>query len=154
MYDNHWWFWGYYNVKGIMIDLTPSKVYTNMHQTSKDTFVPLNDVSTKLHLYNGGTTVQGPGYYGTTWNTSTGVLTSTTDWGLAAYSPFNEAGIEAYMGINPRSVDKMKPFGWFYYENNGDNVTEFDVIIPTTIYYEWGSLQYNVRWHVDTTHGR
>ena len=42
-------------------------------------------------------------------------------------------------------------FGGFYYENNGDNVQEFDVEIPITIEYEWGKFKQTVTWHIDRT---
>ncbi len=57
------------------------------------------------------------------------------------------------MGIYPVDWLKKLRFGSIYYENLGDNVTEFDIIVPVEIFYEWGSLKENIRWHVDTTHG-
>jgi hypothetical protein len=65
-----------------------------------------------------------------------------------------ETKIEEYMGIYPVDYDKRARFGSIYYENSDENLTEFDVIVPVEIFYEWGSLKYNVRWHIDTTHGR
>ena len=42
-------------------------------------------------------------------------------------------------------------FSSFYYENNGDNVQEFDVEIPITIEYEWGKFKQTITWHIDRT---
>jgi hypothetical protein len=82
-------------------------------------------------------------------------LAPADDWGLWNYSSqAQEPAIEQYMGISPRDITKLGRFGSIYYENNGDNVTEFDVIIPITIFYEWGSQKYFTKWHIDTTHGR
>ena len=59
-----------------------------------------------------------------------------------------EVPCEAYMQFN------KDIFGGFYYANNGENVTVFDVKIPVTIYYEWGSFDASITWHIDSTHGR
>jgi hypothetical protein len=162
MYDNHWWFWAYYNVKGIMVDMQTDKVWTNMHQASTSTFVPLNKVSTRAHLWAGAPYFASTqAYYGEGWDTQgnrrTGPATFYDDWQLDTngyYYATMEPQIEAWMGISPRNETKLARFGSIYYENNGDNVTEFDVIIPITIFYEWGAQKYYTLWHIDTTHGR
>ena len=58
------------------------------------------------------------------------------------------------MGIKPESKTNKARFGGFYYANNGDNVTEFDVVIPIKVYYEWGWVNAKLDWHINTTHGR
>ena len=44
-------------------------------------------------------------------------------------------------------------FGRLYYTNNGDNVKQFDVIIPITIGYTWGSFETEVKIHINATAG-
>ena len=165
MYDgtpNHWWFWGYYNVKGIAIDMAPSSIWTNMHQADMNTYVKLSQVTTQARLYAGwpymtqSEEIFGLGWHadGTRWEGTNGSIDA-SDWQLYNYATAaQESAIEVYMGIHPRNTTNLAKFGSFYYENNGDNVTEFDVIIPITIFYEWGSQKYYTKWHIDTTHGR
>jgi putative SOS response-associated peptidase YedK len=82
-------------------------------------------------------------------------LVDASSWGLVPTycDASRESAIEQYMGISPRNTDRLKKFGSIYYQNNGDNVTDFDVIIPMTIFYEWGSQKYYVKWHIYRTHG-
>jgi hypothetical protein len=42
----------------------------------------------------------------------------------------------------------------FHLQRSLDNVEEFDLRIPMTIWYEWGYLDYNVTIHVAGTAGR
>jgi hypothetical protein len=156
---NHWWFWPFYNVKGIKVDLDPAKVYTNMHQTSTTTFVKMNTIQTRARFYAlrpDGTLAQTHNY-GQYWLTD-GTPMGTSWW--LPYTPVDlaksaqESLVEQHMGLNPRNEINLRKFGAFYYENNGDNVTVFDIKFPITIYYEWGSFEYYVDWHIDTTHGR
>ena len=162
MYDgtpNHWWFWGYYNVKGIGIDMDPSNIWTNMHQDDPEKFVKMSSISTQVRLFVGEPYMdQAYHIFGLGWdqkgNRIQGVAPA-DDWKLWQYVPASqESAIEQYMGISPRNESRLSRFGSIYYENNGDNVTEFDVLIPITIFYEWGSQKYCTRWHIDTTHGR
>ena len=44
-------------------------------------------------------------------------------------------------------------FGAIYYENNGDNVTEFYVKVPVTVEYEWGSFETVVKINIKRTVG-
>ena len=166
MYDgtpNHWWFWGYYNVKGIAIDMAPSSIWTNMHQADMNTFVKMSKVTTQARLYAGwpymtqSEEIFGLGWRedGTRWEGLNQNGVDARDWKLYNYATSaQESAIEVYMGKNPRNKTNLAKFGNIYYENNGDNVTEFDVIIPITIFYEWGSQKYYTKWHIDTTHGR
>ena len=162
MYDgspSHWWFWGYYNVKGIAVDMRTSEVWTNMHQDDVNTFVKLNQVTTQARLYAGEPYMSNTwAMFGLGWNQYGNRWEGTApanDWGLWNYSSqAQNAALEVYMGITPRNTTNLAKFGSIYYENNGDNVTEFDVIIPITIFYEWGSQKYFTKWHINTTHGR
>jgi hypothetical protein len=163
--DNHWWFWAFYNVKGIKIDLRPEKVTTNMHQSNENTFVPMSTISTKVRLAGLAGMLPNENYFGEYWLADgTPVYTKNygftyNGWGLCdtdylgnTANSFQyatrEGAIEQYM------EDHKEMFGGFVYENNGDNVTEFSVRIPITIYYEWGSFTQNVQWDIKSTHGQ
>ena len=166
--ENHWWFWGYYNVKGFKVDMRTSQIITNMHKNERPAnkeWVTLNQVTTQAHLYAYPQMTNTEEYFGVGWNSlgqkvsgplGAGVSYNPADeWMLYTYnSQAQEPAIEAYMGLNPRNETNLARFGAIYYENNGDNVTEFDVIIPITIFYEWGAQKYYTKWHIDTTHGR
>ena len=169
--ENHWWFWAYYNVKGIALDMRPEAILTNMHQANENTFVKLSTITTKAKLYAIEpymTSVKA--YFGECWddagNRMPGIPQNMTyaghtynGWGLCHkdndgndannfQSAFMEVPIEAYMKFYKHI------FGGFYYANNGEMVTVFDVKIPITIYYEWGSFDASITWHIDSTHGR
>ena len=169
--ENHWWFWAYYNVKGIKIDMRPEYIYTNMHQANTTTFVRLSSITTKAKFYAIEpymTSVEA--YFGECWdangNRIPGIPSNLSyngytynGWGLCNFdndgntansfhSSKMENDIERYMSLY------KEIFGGFYYANNGENVTVFDVKIPITIYYEWGSFETSLTWHIDSTHGR
>ena len=57
------------------------------------------------------------------------------------------------MGLSPVDRVKQAPFGVLYYENMGDKVTQFDVKVPVTVEYEWGSFTTNLTIHIDRTLG-
>ena len=62
--------------------------------------------------------------------------------------------LRADMGIQPEDIDKLFAFaGGIIYMNNGDHVTDFDVIIPVTINYDWGRFITNVKVHIHRTLG-
>jgi hypothetical protein len=156
--DNHWWFWPYYNVKGIKIDMRPESIMTNMHQANTSTFVALNKVTTKAKLYAIEPYMTSTvAYFGECWDNNGNPIVvnhgfAYDGWGLVVPNHFEsadrEGAIEQYMETYKNI------FGGFYYANNGENVTVFDVKIPMTIFYEWGSFNADVTWHIDTTHGR
>ena len=171
MYDDHQWFWGYYNIKGIEADLRPGSVWTNMHQNERMAaggaqWALLKDVSSSVRLWAGdpywaptkaawgvywlanGTKVSQPLGAGVSYNVS-------DEWGLYNYITQNQNPyILSHMGLSPRNTGRLAKFGSIYYENNETNVTTFDVAFPITIYYEWGSFTQYLVWHIDTTHGR
>ena len=146
MTKNHFWFWAYYNVKAIHVDMTPSRIKTNLHHNGEQPTYPLSSISTELQLLGYPSMANGPQHFYFD-------LLNGTDG-----QPFNSADkeddIEAFMGVNPVDVNKKLNFGAIYYANNGENVTEFDVVIPFQIEYEWGTLpeQY-VKIHVKSTEG-
>jgi hypothetical protein len=164
MYDDHYWFWAYYNIKEIDVDLRYDRVLTTMHHPELDPKKPwtwnrLSEVTRRARLLsirvdNPGTAtarvVPGQGDQITPYEFD---LVDCTPDRAYTYAVNNDA-LKAYMGISPiRNTNKAR-FGGFYYENNGDNVTDFYVWIPVTIHYEWGKFQTHVRWLIKTTHGR
>jgi len=146
---NHWWFWAYYNIKNIRIDMNPANIMTNLHYGGALTH-KLSDISTMVELYSWP--------QGTKNMTSYPVVGGTFQWYTGTDGqPFNmeskEADVEAYMGLIPEDLTKKQNFGCIVYDNNGENVTEFDVEIPVYIDYEWGTFKQTVKIHIDTTHG-
>ena len=134
MWGDNTWFWAYYGINSITIDADPAHVMTNMHNGTK--FVPFKDVTEKAELYVLDADNK-------TYKTS-----KTFTFDLSAY---NAAGKNAAL------LNYMKnhaaDFGRLYYTNNGDNVKEFDVIIPITIGYTWGSFETEVKIHINATAG-
>jgi hypothetical protein len=105
------------------------------------TFKPLNEITTEAELYSYPSMTKGA----TTYNSFT--LYPTYD-----YEAQNDA-LLSYMGISPEDPAKKALFGAIYYKNNGDNVEEFDLIIPITIEYEWGKFEQDVKIHINRTLG-
>lgn len=148
MYDANQWLWAYYNIKSVKIDVTPANVKTNMHQASTSTFVPLSSVTTMARLgalnTTGAVTYNAP----VTINLNGGA-------GLSVYNAANQnAALLTAMGLVPvNNNNKLAFAGGLYYANNGDNVTEFDVIVPVTVTYDWGEFISYVTVHIDRTLG-
>jgi peptidoglycan hydrolase CwlO-like protein len=145
MYDAQQWLWAYYNVKSVTIDVTPSKVMTNMNQTDPNKFVKLSDVTTRARL-----------------RTMAGGQTQTIDFTtlITAHTYptyYNEesknADLLADLGIDPEDNDVKALFGGVYYENNGEHVETFDLIIPIQVNYGWGRFISDVRVKVNRTLG-
>ena len=134
MWGANTWFWAYYGINSITVDADPAHVLTNMHNGNK--FVPLKDITTEAELYaleannNGVKTA----------------LKYTFD--LSSYNSSDKnADLLTYM--KSHAAD----FGRLYYTNNGDNVKAFDIIVPITIGYTWGSFETNVKIHIEATAG-
>ena len=131
MWGNQTWFWAYYNVKAITVDVNPAHVKTNMHVANGEKF--LNEITTDAHLYAYPTMAQSATKY---------------SFNLATYD---------YASKNQDLIDYMnankKLFGAIYYENNGDNVTDFYVKVPVTVEYEWGSFETVVKINIKRTVG-
>jgi hypothetical protein len=126
------WFWAYYMVKSITVDMTPANVKTNMHVGPSATPVPLNTITTMAHL--------------TQLDKSNGVKTYNFWSGISGFNSADKnQAIKDYMNTHKAE------FGGFYYENNGDNVQEFEVQIPITIEYEWGKFKQTVTWKIKRT---
>lgn len=134
MYDGNEWFWAYYGVNAITVNTDPKAVLTNMHNGSS--FKPLSEVTTEAELYTllpNGSTMKGEHKF--TFNLST----------------YNKKALNA--ALVQMMTTSAKDFGRLYYTNNGDNVTEFDVIIPVTLSYTWGDFVTNVTIHINRTLG-
>ena len=143
MWGDTQWLWAYYNIKGVKIDITPSKMKTNMHQASEDTFVPMSQVTTEAEfsiVKVDGTLTADP---------------YTVPMNLLPYNSAEQnAALLAYMGIKPENQAKKIAFGGgLKYENNGDNVTDFDVLVPVTVIYDWGEFVASVKVHIHRTLG-
>jgi len=148
MYDNYQWLWAYYNVKSVTIDVTAEKVKTNMHHPELgDDFSKwpsLSSVTTRARL-----------------RTMAGTMTQTID--LAPQMPntyptyYNAAAKNAELkrdlGIDPENETIKAKFGGVYYENNGEHVETFDLIIPIQVNYGWGRFISEVRVRVNRTLG-
>ena len=158
MYDNHYWFWAYYNIKGIAINLDGSKVMVDLNDGNG--FVKLNTVTSQLRLRGltaGTVSTIAPA---NTARTLFGKLSGATYWD---YEPYNliqynradkEKNIEQELGIYPANVANKAKFGGFYYENNSSTLTKFTLKFPVAIRYEWGWVfDSELTWKVDTTHG-
>ena len=44
-------------------------------------------------------------------------------------------------------------FGTILYKDNGDNVTDFDLVIPVKIGYEWGEFETSLTLRIERTAG-
>ena len=144
MYGENQWLWAYYNIRGLRIDTRAAQVKTNMHQANADTFVKLNTVTTMARLgvlkTNGDIAIGG---------------NETVNINVSAYNAASQnAALLAAMGISPVDNDAKLAFaGGLYYANNGDNVQDFDVIVPVTVLYDWGEFVSEVKVHIHRTLG-
>jgi hypothetical protein len=118
---------------------------TNMNQTDPNKFVKLSDVTTRARL-----------------RTMAGGQTQTIDFTtlITAHTYptyYNEesknADLLADLGIDPEDNDVKALFGGVYYENNGEHVETFDLIIPIQVNYGWGRFISDVRVKVNRTLG-
>lgn len=146
MYDDNYWFWAYYNVKEIDIDLDPSHVMTNLHQNGS--WIALSKVTTNIQLcgvkVENQNTAQARVVPG-----SASLQEYKFDLLAIGGRKFNyyheNVALKAYMGINPEIPTHKARFGGIYYKNNGDNVQSFSVKVPVVVKYEWGSVSTTVR---------
>ena len=144
MYDSFQWLWAYYNVKSVTIDVTAEKVKTNMNQADPNKFVKLSDVTTRARLRTlAGTTTQTieiapqmPNTYPTYYNAAD-----------------KNADLLRDLGIAPEDEAVKAKFGGVYYENNGEHVETFDIIVPIQVNYGWGRFISEVRVTINRTLG-
>lgn len=159
MYNDHQWFWAYYRVNAITIDMRPTSVMTNMHS---GTWKQLSQISKEVDLtayvsdnpdvraYINGN-LQAPGQYANQVRYEFNLIDPSPSVGYQWESRNDD--LIAYMGIDPVDNLKKSVFGAIYYQNNGVNVTEFDVRIPITIEYYWGKFSSTFEIHFNTVHG-
>lgn len=128
MYDGHYWFWGYYNVNEIDVDLRPENILTNLNQQQAGIWLPLSSVTpyVRFSALDGTTGLQQ--YF---FN-----LTSNQNF----LSAQGEAALEAYMGISPVDNTAKARFGGILYENLGSNNLNATFLVPVTVRYEFGSV--------------
>ena len=160
--DNHYWFWSYYMLKSITLDLDPQYVYTTLHygtegENDYSNLSKLSTISTEVDLYGWsdafpGQKNQGLTIYNFNEDTPRGIYTlNRSD---------KELDIENYMGnpdlANPTTTYHAlkQRFGTIYYQNNGHNVVRLHVYIPYTIEYEWGWITRFADFDIDSTHGQ
>lgn len=154
MWDDHYWFWAYYNVKEISFDLRDAK--TNLHQNSDNSWVYLNQVSTPIQFCP--IEVKNPG----TGNAQ--VIPGSGDIGKYPFDladarmnftyAVNNVALKDYMGIGTPVYNTNKArFGGFYYNRNGENAKSFSVIVPVTMKYEWGSVTADFRINIENESG-
>jgi hypothetical protein len=178
MWKDHYWFWGYYNVYQIDVDLRYSRVMTNLHKgqrSAANEWVPLSDVTDTYdpnHLIlrlvqEDGSLIANTIHSYNTWSDWT--KTGYNDWTYGhAFQYQSEESCNTYimnmMGLKAETPNgsvlseqqlkkNMRRFGAIYYKNDSGNVEEFDLRIPMTIWYEWGYLDYVLNLHVDRTGG-
>ena len=139
MWGKNTWFWAYYNVKAITVDVTPSNVLTNMHYGTEH---KLSEVTTQAELRTYPQMAQKTTY---TFN-----LRKANIW----YGATNGFQYEAKNNALVKYMNEHKEkFGAIYYKNNGDNVNEFYVKVPVTVEYEWGTFKTMVKINIKTTLG-
>lgn len=131
MWGDQTWFWAYYRVNSITIDIKGIK--TNMHQASPETFKKLSDITTQAQIFALGGSVNNNKTY-------------TFD-----LDEYNKASKNTDL-INLMNNSKAT-FGAIVYANNGDNVTEFDLQVPVEVGYAWGSFKTTLKIKVQRTTG-
>ena len=148
MYDAFQWLWAYYNLKSVTIDVTAEKVKTNMHHPELgDDFSKwptLSSVTTRARL-----------------RTMAGTMTQTIELAPQMPNPYptyynaadKNADLKRDLGIDPVDETIKAKFGGVYYENNGEHVEDFDLIVPIQVNYGWGRFISEVRVKVHRTLG-
>lgn len=139
------WLWGYYNIHRVTFSLDPKDVYTNMHQADPTHFVKLETISKDVHLYAYKT------YNALTKNGQINDNPWFFDSGIVDLSSFSY--VHTSPAINTYLENHKHRFGYIFYENNGENVTDFIVKIPVTVYYEWGHFDDYISVRIIRTQG-
>ena len=157
MYGDQQWLWAYYNVKGLKLDTRAAYVKTNMHQADGK-FVALNKVTTQAQLgvFDAAGNIKINDQVEFNFNLLNYVYyeNGCAQWTENFNSSLMNAKLLQTMGIYPVSNTLKKTFaGGLFYANNGDNVEQFDVLVPVTIVYDWGEFPSEVLVHIDRTLG-
>lgn len=153
------WLWAYYNVKNIKVDLRTNKVMTNLSDAGQDgrknSFKALSTVSNMVQLTaKGAAALVEFKYPDFGADEHFPLRTSPRDYNAVSE---NQELIE-YMGLDnaeQETLDLEKArFGYIKYENNGDNVHDFEVKVPFTIVYDWGEIfDQPITIHIHYTRG-
>lgn len=131
MWGNNWWFWAYYNVNKITLDLRNEVVKTNMHN---NTWQTLDKVTGQLSL-------------------SAGKTLATAEKNKKVEFTFNVKDLNR-ADDNASVLGKLNAaVGKIFYTNNGSVVKSFEITIPVIISYEWGNVQSEVTITVEPTIG-
>lgn len=130
------WFMSYYRVNSVTIHL--DEITTNMNGGTLET-TKLAEVTTKVNFLVNGIK-----------NKAVPVTEFYTD---QYKNNWNKAGTTGNGRLVKDMTDHPAKYGQLVYENNGGNVTEFDVLVPVTVGYTWGSQTVKVKIHVNSTLG-
>jgi hypothetical protein len=162
MWDDHYWFWAYYNVKEIDVDLSPYHVKTNLHQEEGE-WAYLNQVSTPIQLCPIET--KNPG------TPAAQVVPGSGDIGIYPFDlldanmkftySYNNSALKKYMGDPNHANDfwqvtnyvQRARFGGIYYNRNGENAKSFSILVPVTVKYEWGSVTTDFQINIENESG-
>lgn len=136
----HRWYWAFYGINAITVDVSTDKVYTDMHNGNLNS-TTLNSITTDARLYTEGATG------GLAANVS-----HTFRFGTVI-SPYGRADRSQDLYDYMTTAANKAQFGYIYYENNGDNVTNFSVRVPVTVSYTWGDFRTYVTINIDRTRG-
>lgn len=125
------WLLAYYGVNSMTLDL--AKIRTNMANSdiTKTLLSSINPDIKISYVEHNKTSVIPNGK-------------KTID--LSAYN-------KASMGVESTYNKLVEHFGLIKYENLGANVSQFDVVIPVTLGYDWGSINTELTVHVVGTEG-
>ena len=138
-WDDHTWYWGYYNVQKVSIDVTPANVETTLGNQG---WRKLSQVSpNELSLYTIDPATGNPSNKGV---------------GEFTFDLHRYAASGAYNNVLKTKMTNegtKAAYGYIFYTNNGDNVEDFDLKVPVTITYEWGEFTTNVTIHVTRSLG-
>lgn len=128
MYDGNYWFWAFYNVNEIDVDLRPESILTNLGQQQAGVWVPLSSFPQNIRFcaLDGSTGLQ---QYPFDFSSNQSFLRQE-----------NEAALEQYMGINPVNNSAKARFGGIRYENLGTSVLNATFLVPVTVRHEFGSV--------------
>ena len=133
MWGGNYWFWAYYGVKGITLDLSNDVVETTMHY---GTWKKLSEVTSFL---------------------SFGATNPTTSTQIDMNKKVSYTFSLNNMSYSSKNADVLAKLqaavGKLYYTNNGDVVKPFQVKVPVTISYEWGEVNTEVTITIDPTIG-
>ena len=139
MWDENTWFWAYYGVNNIRVDVRKNSVKTNLNMTANRDNVSkwptLGEVTDKIDLYwSNGSSQEKDDYHDFNLN-------------LSSYN---------YIAQNSALITYLSDVantGQIIYHNNGENVTEFSLCIPVTVSYTWGDIKDNLILTIKRTIG-